>query len=272
MALLPPSGRGPGLVAGAVRRSGPPVSRDLLPPSRRCSSPACGPRAIRRAPRGPPRSPTTRTSTCSRRACSRPVNLSIGSLPLNRCAPFFDNQYNIVNNGRWFGMYFIGHGAVLAPGSRHRARTVDRRHRSGPRPSPWPSGLPAGCTEGGWLRSPAGSWCLSPFFIFVSATHLSQPTSSLFLALFVYSCRAHPGGGAGGPVVALVAAAPAHARPRSCAPRPPRCRRPAIPGPACRSARPAPGRRQPRWPPLGAGLLGASASGPPPPLSRSTMP
>ena len=98
---------------------------------------------------------------------------------------FFDNQF-IVNNGRWFGMYFIGHGAMLALGlatglvqwigAIEAALTV-----------PLAIGI-ARRVYGGRVAALAGVFLvLSPFFIFVSATHLSQPTSSLFLALFVYS-------------------------------------------------------------------------------------
>ena len=111
-------------------------------------------------------------------------HLSIGSLPESVRA-FFDNQF-IINNGRWFGMYFIGHGAMLALGlatglvqwigAIEAALTV-----------PLAIGI-ARRVYGGRVAALAGVFLvLSPFFIFVSATHLSQPTSSLFLALFVYS-------------------------------------------------------------------------------------
>jgi len=99
--------------------------------------------------------------------------------------PFFDNQF-IVNNGRWFGLYFLGHSAVLAAflkvgliqwvGAVEAALTLllavgIARRVFGDRAAIFTRALLA----------------LSPFFIFVSATHLSQPTSMLFLTLLIYA-------------------------------------------------------------------------------------
>jgi hypothetical protein len=97
---------------------------------------------------------------------------------------FFDNQF-IVNNGRWFGLYFLGHSAVLA-----LALKVGLME--------WVGAIEAALTfllAVGVARRlfdervamlTALLLALSPFFIFVSATHLSQPSSSLFLTLFIY--------------------------------------------------------------------------------------
>jgi hypothetical protein len=99
--------------------------------------------------------------------------------------PFFDNQF-IVNNGRWFSMYFLGHSAVLA--AFQMVGLIN-----------WTGAIEAAVTlllAIGIARRVFGERAatlsalllvLSPFFIFLAATHLSQPTSTLFLALFVYA-------------------------------------------------------------------------------------
>lgn len=106
------------------------------------------------------------------------------SLPQSLRA-FFDNQF-IINNGRWFGMYFIGHPAVLAAGL-HVGLFE------------WVGAIEAAVTlllTLGIARSLLGNrvalitvalLVLSPFFVFLSATHLSQTTSTLFLTTFVYA-------------------------------------------------------------------------------------
>src|SRR5262245_21161885 len=98
---------------------------------------------------------------------------------------FFDNQF-IVNNGRWFGMYFLGHSAVLAA-----FETIGLIR--------WTGAIEAALTlllAIGIARRVFGErtatlsvllLAVSPFFIFLSATHLSQPTSTLFLTLFIYA-------------------------------------------------------------------------------------
>jgi hypothetical protein len=99
--------------------------------------------------------------------------------------PFFDNQF-VVNNGRWYGLYFFGHPLVLAAflklglvqwvGALEAAITLL---------------LAVGIARRVFTERTAvltrGLLALSPFFIFVSATHLSQPTSMVLLALFVYA-------------------------------------------------------------------------------------
>jgi hypothetical protein len=99
--------------------------------------------------------------------------------------PFFDNQF-VVNNGRWYGVYFLGHPAILA--AFMKVGLVE-----------WAGAVEAALTlllAVGIARRVFGNraallsgilLAVSPFFIFVSATHLSQPTSMLFLALFVYA-------------------------------------------------------------------------------------
>jgi hypothetical protein len=97
---------------------------------------------------------------------------------------FFDNQY-IVNNGRWFGLYFLGHPAMLAlalkiglaqwVGAIEAALIVLLAVGIARRAFNERVGLLAGVLL-----------ALSPFFIFVSATHLSQPTSTLFFTSFMY--------------------------------------------------------------------------------------
>jgi len=110
--------------------------------------------------------------------------LYASSLPLPLRA-FFDNQY-IVNDGRWYGSYFVGHPAVLALGS--RVGLLD-----------WVGPIEAAATAltavgtarrvfGGRAALISGILlALSPLFLCVSATHLSQPTSALFLTAFLYS-------------------------------------------------------------------------------------
>ena len=99
--------------------------------------------------------------------------------------PFFDNQY-IVNTGRWFGAYFIGHPAVLA-----LASGLGLRACIGP--------LLGACTlllGVGIARRVDGErvaviaamlTALSPFFVFMSATELSEPTSVCCAALLLYA-------------------------------------------------------------------------------------
>jgi hypothetical protein len=98
---------------------------------------------------------------------------------------FFDNQF-VVNNGRWYGLYFLGHSAVLA--AFLKIGLIE-----------WTGAVEAALTlllAVGIARRVFGDrvavltgalLAVSPFFIFVSATHLSQPCSMLLLALFAYA-------------------------------------------------------------------------------------
>lgn len=99
--------------------------------------------------------------------------------------PFFDNQF-IVNNGRWFGSYFLGHPAVLA-----LALTLGLDQWVGPIQAALTFLLTIGIARrvfGERVAVLSGILlALSPFFLFLSATQLSQPTSSLMLSLFWYA-------------------------------------------------------------------------------------
>jgi len=98
---------------------------------------------------------------------------------------FFDNQF-IVNNGRWFGCYFLGHPIVLA-----LAGTVGLDQWVGPIASALTLLLTVAIARrigGERVAILTGILLvLSPFFLFLGATQLSQPTSALMLSLFWYA-------------------------------------------------------------------------------------
>jgi dolichyl-phosphate-mannose-protein mannosyltransferase len=98
---------------------------------------------------------------------------------------FFDNQF-IVNNGKWFGSYFVGHPAVLALAGR-----LGLDQWVGPIEGALTFLLVIGIARrifGERTAVLSGALLvLSPFFLFLSATQLSQPTSALMLALFWYA-------------------------------------------------------------------------------------
>jgi hypothetical protein len=98
---------------------------------------------------------------------------------------FFDNQF-IVNNGRWYGLYFMGHSAVLA-----MAMKLGLVEWTGGISSAFTVILAVAIARRVFDERVAilGAVLLlfSPFLLFVSATQLSQPTSALWLALFIYS-------------------------------------------------------------------------------------
>jgi hypothetical protein len=97
----------------------------------------------------------------------------------------FDNQF-MVNGDRRFGMYFVGHPAVMAIALKLGA--VD-----------WVGSVEAAltfllalgiahCVYGRRSATLTGMLlALSPFFILISATAMSQPTSALFLTLAWYA-------------------------------------------------------------------------------------
>jgi len=99
--------------------------------------------------------------------------------------PFFDNQF-IVNDGRWFGTYFLGHAAMLT-----LSGTVGL--------ADWANCIQAALILlvgmaiarrlfGGRAAVLTGLLLVcSPFFVLITATHLSQPTSALMAALWVYA-------------------------------------------------------------------------------------
>ncbi len=99
--------------------------------------------------------------------------------------PFFDNHF-IINDGKWYGIYFPGHPALLALGERfHLMRWMPTyaaaltvlltfavgRRVFGPRAALMALPLLA----------------ISPFFILSSATLLGHSTAGLLLMAFVYS-------------------------------------------------------------------------------------
>jgi hypothetical protein len=98
---------------------------------------------------------------------------------------FFKNQF-IVNNGRWYGTYFSGHPAILV-----LAMQMGLMEWTGPLCAALTLFLGVGIARrifGERVAVLTGVLLvLSPFFLFVSATQLSQPTSTLFLTLFVYA-------------------------------------------------------------------------------------
>ena len=110
--------------------------------------------------------------------------LYLASLPAE-IRPFFDNQF-IVNDGKWYGMYFPGHPLILALGAR-----VGAEH--------WvPSVVTAMSVLMGYLvgrrifgpRTAAISALLFPVCIYLvlpSATLLSHSTAALTLLVFVYA-------------------------------------------------------------------------------------
>jgi len=97
----------------------------------------------------------------------------------------FDNQF-VVNGDRRYGMYFVGHPAIMAAALKLGA--ID-----------WVGSIEAALTfllaaalatrlYGPRTATLTGILLvLSPFFILISATAMSQPTSALFLALFWYA-------------------------------------------------------------------------------------
>jgi hypothetical protein len=95
---------------------------------------------------------------------------------------FLDNQY-VVNDGHRYGSYFVGHPAVLAA-----ARALGFERWLGPLLAALVLAICASVA-----RSVYGDrialWSavllvVSPFYVCLFATRLSQPTSALFLALF----------------------------------------------------------------------------------------
>jgi hypothetical protein len=98
---------------------------------------------------------------------------------------FFDNQF-IVNDGKWYGMFFPGHGFLLAIGQWvGAARWV-------PTASAVATALLAFLVaRRAFGRRAAvltlGLLVLSPYFVMSSATLLAHSTAALFLAVFVYA-------------------------------------------------------------------------------------
>src|SRR5438105_2304650 len=99
--------------------------------------------------------------------------------PVEGIRAFFDNQF-IINNGKWYGMYFPGHSALLAIGSWVGAQR-------------WVPTASAVLTA--WLSFASARLIfgkrvailtlvllvLSPYFVMSSATLLAHSTAALFL-------------------------------------------------------------------------------------------
>jgi hypothetical protein len=98
---------------------------------------------------------------------------------------FFDNQF-IVNDGRWYGLYFIGHSAVLA-----LADSLGAGRWLGPLSAgvlvllTWAIGVRVFDRRVALVASILVA--VSPFTAFLFATRLSQPTDAVALALAVYA-------------------------------------------------------------------------------------
>jgi hypothetical protein len=103
--------------------------------------------------------------------------------PLRR---FFDNQF-IVNDGKWYGMFFPGHGALLALGEAVGAmRWVPTLSALATALLGWRIAVRLFGPRAGILA--LGLLPLSPYVVASSATLLAHSTAALFLALFAYGC------------------------------------------------------------------------------------
>jgi hypothetical protein len=99
--------------------------------------------------------------------------------------PFFNNQY-VVNNGKWFGLYFMGHPGLMA---------LTFKLGLGEWLGPIEAALTVllACGSAHLLFGPRAAvltgalLVVSPFFITLSASHLSQASASLMLSLFLYA-------------------------------------------------------------------------------------
>jgi hypothetical protein len=99
--------------------------------------------------------------------------------------PFFDNQY-VVNSGKWHATYFMGHPSLLALAGR-----VGLGEWLGPIEAAITVLLACGIARrvfGCRTALLTGALLVvSPFFVTLSASHLSEPSSILMLSLFVYA-------------------------------------------------------------------------------------
>jgi len=99
--------------------------------------------------------------------------------------PFFDNQF-VVNNGKWYGIYFPGHPIVLALGEHlHLMHWVPACSAALTVLVGFAIGRRAFGQRVALLALPL--LLLSPFFILSSATLLAHSTAGLLLAVFVYA-------------------------------------------------------------------------------------
>jgi 4-amino-4-deoxy-L-arabinose transferase-like glycosyltransferase len=99
--------------------------------------------------------------------------------------PFFDNAF-IINDGKWYGMYFPGHPALLALGERlHLMHWVPTVSAALTVPLTFAVGRRVFGQRAALLALPL--LALSPFFILSSATLLAHSTAGLLLMAFVYA-------------------------------------------------------------------------------------
>jgi hypothetical protein len=99
--------------------------------------------------------------------------------------PFFDNHF-VINDGKWYGMYFPGHPAALALGELfHLMGWVPAVSAALTVPLTFAVGRRAFGQRVALLSLPL--LVLSPFFILSSATLLAQATAELLLMAFVYA-------------------------------------------------------------------------------------
>ena len=110
--------------------------------------------------------------------------LYLPSLP-ELVRPFFDNHF-IINDGKWYGIYFPGHPALLALGERlHAMRWVPSVAATLTVPVAFKVGRRIFGLRTALIALPL--LALSPFFILSSATLLGHSTAAFFLMAFVYS-------------------------------------------------------------------------------------
>jgi len=99
--------------------------------------------------------------------------------------PFFDNHF-IINDGKWYGMYFPGHPILLALGERvHLMHWVPTLSATLTVPLTFAVGRRVFGPRAALLALPL--LAVSPFFILSSATLLGHSTAALLLMAFVYS-------------------------------------------------------------------------------------
>jgi dolichyl-phosphate-mannose-protein mannosyltransferase len=99
--------------------------------------------------------------------------------------PFFDNHF-VVNDGKWYGIYFPGHPAALALGERfHAMRWVPALSATATVALAFAVGRRVFGQRTALLALPL--LALSPFFILSSATLLAHSTAGVLLLAFVYA-------------------------------------------------------------------------------------
>jgi hypothetical protein len=99
--------------------------------------------------------------------------------------PFFSNHF-IINDGKWYGIYFPGHPALLALGERiHLMHWVPTVSAALTVPLTFAVGRRVFGQRAALLALPL--LALSPFFILSSATLLAHSTAGLLLTAFLYA-------------------------------------------------------------------------------------